>query len=110
MSSVRGCPRVLWGVAFANIVRGVAIDAEQAGHLELLRSAQPVCAAGWPDDALVFALHGAVFLALKTAGEVRTDAVEAGVPAGDPDDRGRRRVRAVDAAGVRQGLDVDSRR
>ncbi|MFC7447817.1 cytochrome d ubiquinol oxidase subunit II [Rhodococcus daqingensis] len=69
-------PAVLWGVAFANIVRGVAIDENKqvtSGFFALLN---PYALLGGLTTALVFALHGAVFLALKTADEVRADAVK----------------------------------
>ncbi|GAA4489619.1 cytochrome d ubiquinol oxidase subunit II [Rhodococcus olei] len=69
-------PAVLWGVAFANIVRGVAIDENKrvvSGFFDLL---SPYALLGGVTTALVFALHGAVFVALKSAGEVREDAVK----------------------------------
>ena len=69
-------PAVLWGVAFANIVRGVAINADkqvESGFFDLLN---PYALLGGLTTALVFALHGAVFLALKSADEVREDAVK----------------------------------
>ena len=68
-------PALLWGVAFANIVRGVAIDADKqvvSGTLDLLN---PYGLLGGLLTLVVFALHGAVFLALKTSGEIRTEAV-----------------------------------
>ncbi len=69
-------PAVLWGVAFANIVRGVAINEHKqvtSGFFALLN---PYALLGGLTTAIVFALHGAVFLALKTSGEVRTDSVK----------------------------------
>ncbi|MFD6857301.1 cytochrome d ubiquinol oxidase subunit II [Rhodococcus sp. NPDC060090] len=69
-------PAVLWGVAFANIVRGVAIDENKqyvGGFFDLLN---PYALLGGATTALVFALHGAVFIALKTAGDVHEDAVK----------------------------------
>ncbi|MBP1160594.1 cytochrome d ubiquinol oxidase subunit II [Rhodococcus sp. PvR099] len=69
-------PAVLWGVAFANIVRGVAIDENKkvvSGFFDLLN---PYALLGGATTAIVFALHGAVFLALKTSGDVREDAVK----------------------------------
>lgn len=63
-------PAVLWGVAFANIVRGVAIDENRkvtAGFFDLLN---PYALLGGVTMAVVFALHGAVFIALKTSGDV----------------------------------------
>ncbi|MFD4367230.1 cytochrome d ubiquinol oxidase subunit II [Rhodococcus sp. NPDC058521] len=69
-------PAVLWGVAFANILRGVDIDADKhvvSGFFDLLN---PYALLGGLSTALVFGLHGAVFLALKTGREVRADAVK----------------------------------
>ncbi|NIL88985.1 Cytochrome bd-I ubiquinol oxidase subunit 2 [Rhodococcus fascians] len=69
-------PAVLWGVAFANIVRGVAIDENKkvtAGFFDLLN---PYALLGGITMAVVFALHGAVFIALKTSGDVHEDSVK----------------------------------
>ena len=44
-------PALLWGVAFANILRGVPIDADQRVRRRLLRPAQPVRPARRRDDA-----------------------------------------------------------
>ncbi|GGC12780.1 cytochrome d ubiquinol oxidase subunit II [Cellulomonas carbonis] len=64
-------PAVLWGVAFANIVRGVELDADHqyvGGFFALLN---PFALLGGATTALLFLTHGAVFLALKTDGEMR---------------------------------------
>jgi len=64
-------PALLWGVAFGNIVRGVPIDAHQhytGGFFKLLN---PYALLGGLTTLSVFTLHGAVFLALKTTGDVR---------------------------------------
>jgi cytochrome d ubiquinol oxidase subunit II len=64
-------PALLWGVAFANIVRGVAMNADHevtAGFWSLLN---PYALLGGVVTLVLFALHGAVFLALKTGGDVR---------------------------------------
>ncbi|WP_130513721.1 cytochrome d ubiquinol oxidase subunit II [Krasilnikovia cinnamomea] len=64
-------PAVLWGVAFGNIVRGVPLNAEHeyvGGFLDLLN---PYALLGGLTTLTLFTLHGAVFLALKTDGEVR---------------------------------------
>ena len=69
-------PAVLWGVAFANIVRGVAIDENKkvtAGFFDLLN---PYALLGGVTMAVVFALHGAVFIALKTSGDVHEGSVK----------------------------------
>ncbi|MFI5489612.1 cytochrome d ubiquinol oxidase subunit II [Micromonospora echinaurantiaca] len=64
-------PAVLWGVAFANILRGVPLDADHeyvGGLLDLLN---PYALLGGATTAALFLTHGAVFIALKTVGEVR---------------------------------------
>lgn len=63
-------PAVLWGVAFANLVRGVPIDADMqyvGGFWNLLN---PYALVGGLATASVFVLHGAVFLSLKTKGDL----------------------------------------
>ena len=67
-------PALLWGVAFANIVRGVPMDADHivtAGLLDLLN---PYALLGGLTTLSLFTLHGAMFLSLKTGGEVRAQA------------------------------------
>ncbi len=64
-------PGILWGVAFANLVRGVELDADHqyvGGFFALLN---PFALLGGVTTALLFVTHGAVFLALKTSGEMR---------------------------------------
>jgi len=64
-------PAVLWGVAFANLVRGVELDASHqyvGGFFALLN---PFALLGGAMTALVFLTHGAIFLALKSGGDVR---------------------------------------
>ena len=64
-------PAVLWGVAFANIVRGVPIDegGDFTGNLFTLLN--PFGLLGGITTATLFLLHGANFLSLKTLGDVR---------------------------------------
>ena len=64
-------PAVLWGVAFANIVRGVPINAEQNYTGTLFTLLNPFGLLGGVTTASLFILHGANFLSLKTVGEVR---------------------------------------
>jgi len=67
-------PAVLWGVAFGNLVRGVELDASHqyvGGFWALLN---PFALLGGATTALIFLTHGAVFLALKSGGEVREKA------------------------------------
>ncbi len=64
-------PALLWGVAFANIVHGVAINADKeyvGGTLALLN---PYALLGGATTLLLFLTHGAMFLALKTDGDIR---------------------------------------
>ncbi|HET9441761.1 MAG TPA: cytochrome d ubiquinol oxidase subunit II, partial [Acidimicrobiales bacterium] len=63
-------PALLWGVAFANILRGVPIDASgnyAGGFFNLLN---PYALLGGLVSLSLFALHGAVFLTLKTKGKI----------------------------------------
>ncbi|HEU4330951.1 MAG TPA: cytochrome d ubiquinol oxidase subunit II [Lapillicoccus sp.] len=67
-------PAFLWGVAFTNIVRGVPIDAnmEFVGNLWTLLN--PMALLGGLVTLSLFLTHGALFIALKTAGPIREDA------------------------------------
>ncbi|MFI7078549.1 cytochrome d ubiquinol oxidase subunit II [Micromonospora sp. NPDC049903] len=64
-------PAILWGVAFANILRGVPLDADHefvGGLVDLLH---PYALLGGATTAALFLTHGAVFIALKTVGDIR---------------------------------------
>jgi cytochrome d ubiquinol oxidase subunit II len=67
-------PALLWGVAFANIVQGVPLDARHEFTGSLLTLLNPYALLGGLATLSLFALHGAVFLALKTTGDVRARA------------------------------------
>jgi len=72
-------PAVLWGVAFGNLVRGVHLDADfqyVGGFWALLN---PFALLGGATTALIFLTHGAVFLALKTDGDIRRRAASLAV-------------------------------
>lgn len=64
-------PALLWGVAFANIVAGVPIDADKEFTGSLLTLLNPFGLLGGLVTLLLFATHGALFVALKTDGEIR---------------------------------------
>ena len=68
-------PSLLWGVAFANIVAGVPIDADRQFTGTLFTLLNPYGLLGGLTTLLLFALHGALFLGLKTSGELRERAV-----------------------------------
>jgi cytochrome d ubiquinol oxidase subunit II len=64
-------PSLLWGVAFANILRGVPIDAQKeytGGFFNLLN---PYALVGGATTLLLFLTHGAIYIALKTDGPIR---------------------------------------
>lgn len=65
-------PALLWGVAFANIVRGVPIDASQnytGGFWNLLN---PFALVAGVLSTLAFTLQGALFLTLKTEDPIKS--------------------------------------
>jgi cytochrome bd ubiquinol oxidase subunit II len=62
---------VLWGVAFANIVRGVPIDASKEYVGTTLTLLNPYALLGGLTTLGLFLTHGALFLALKTDGDIR---------------------------------------
>ncbi|MFJ1670859.1 cytochrome d ubiquinol oxidase subunit II [Streptomyces bottropensis] len=64
-------PAFLWGVAFANIVRGVKIDRdfEYVGGLADLLN--PYALLGGLVTLMLFTFHGTVFVGLKTVGDIR---------------------------------------
>ncbi|GAA3638976.1 cytochrome d ubiquinol oxidase subunit II [Kineosporia mesophila] len=71
-------PALLWGVAFANIIAGVPIDADKQFTGNLLTLLNPYGLLGGLTTLLLFAFHGALFLGLRTEGEIRTRAIDLG--------------------------------
>jgi cytochrome bd ubiquinol oxidase subunit II len=63
-------PALLWGVAFANIVHGVPIDAHGEYTGTFLTLLNPYALLGGLTSLAIFTLHGAIYLSLKTKGEV----------------------------------------
>lgn len=64
-------PAILWGVAFANIIHGVKIDAHHeyaGGFFDLLN---PYALLGGVTTLLLFLVHGNVFLTLKNTGDLQ---------------------------------------
>lgn len=67
-------PAVMWGIAFANILRGVPLNANgdyTGGFFNLL---SPYALLGGLTTCTVFLMHGAVFVALKTSGDIQVRA------------------------------------
>ncbi|MGN6221779.1 MAG: cytochrome d ubiquinol oxidase subunit II [Microbacterium sp.] len=67
-------PAFLWGVAVANIVQGVPIDASHEFTGSLLTLLNPYGLLGGLTTLLLFFTHGVYFVALKTDGQVAVDA------------------------------------
>ncbi|WP_433171079.1 cytochrome d ubiquinol oxidase subunit II [Actinoallomurus sp. CA-150999] len=68
-------PAFMWGVVFANLTRGVRLDARHEYVGTLTDLLNPYALLGGLTTLTLFVLHGAVFLSLKTAGDVRARAV-----------------------------------
>jgi cytochrome d ubiquinol oxidase subunit II len=69
-------PALLWGVAFANIVRGLDFETVKAGPFHVLVAAlNPYALLGGLTTTSLFLLHGALYLALKTTDELRQRAI-----------------------------------
>jgi cytochrome d ubiquinol oxidase subunit II len=68
-------PAILWGVVFAMLVRGLPVDAHKQVRLGLGDVFNVYTLLGGAATAGLFVLHGAVFVALKTEGAVRNDAL-----------------------------------
>ena len=64
-------PALLWGVAFANIVQGVALDAHHNYTGTLFDLLNPYALLGGLTTLLLFFTHGVVFVSLKTEGDIR---------------------------------------
>ena len=64
-------PALLWGVAFANIIQGVAIDETGTYVGSLFDLLNPYGLLGGLTTLMLFFTHGVQFLALKTDGELR---------------------------------------
>src|SRR5690625_6834254 len=75
-------PAFLWGVALANIVRGVPLDADHEFVGTMLDLLNPYALLGGVATVVLFLTHGAVFIALKTTGDIRTRANRAALRVG----------------------------
>jgi cytochrome d ubiquinol oxidase subunit II len=67
-------PAFLWGVAFANIVQGVALDANHDYTGSVFDLLNPYGLLGGLTTLLLFFTHGVVFVSLKTDGDIRARA------------------------------------
>ncbi|MCU1646436.1 MAG: cydB [Nocardia sp.] len=67
-------PALAWGLAFANMVRGVKLNEHRQIGGNLLDLLNPYALLGGLTTLLLFLLHGALFIVLKTGNEVRDEA------------------------------------
>jgi len=77
-------PAVLWGVALAALLRGLPVNADKQIELTVGDVLNPYTLLGGLATAGLFAFHGAVFVALKTEGAVRNNAVRFATSLGLP--------------------------
>ncbi len=70
-------PSFLFGVAFANLARGLPIDGQMQFTGNLFTLLNPFGLLGGLTSIAVFLLHGSIFLGLKTNGEIKTRADKA---------------------------------
>lgn len=79
-------PALLWGVAFANLVKGVPLEPAPAGNLlyagGFWNLLSPYALLGGLTTLFLFLTHGAIFLTLKTTGTLHERAQRLGTPLG----------------------------
>jgi cytochrome d ubiquinol oxidase subunit II len=68
-------PALLLGVAFANLFMGIPVDAQGVYHGNLLMLLNPYGLAGGVFFVCMFALHGALWLSIKSTGRLQTRAL-----------------------------------
>jgi len=71
-------PAILWGVAFAILLRGLPIDADGQAQTTIGDVLSPYTLLGGLATASLFAFYGSVFIALKTSGAIHDDAFRFG--------------------------------
>jgi cytochrome d ubiquinol oxidase subunit II len=67
-------PALLWGVALTNVVMGLPINAQKEYTGNLFTLLNPVGLLGGLTTVALFLTHGAIFIALKTEGDIRHEA------------------------------------
>ena len=75
-------PALLWGVALTNVVMGLPIDADKEYTGNLFTLLNPVGLLGGLTTVALFLTHGAIFIALKTEGDIRHEARRLAVKVG----------------------------
>ena len=69
--------QLLLGVAFANLFMGIPIDGNGVYHGNIIKLLNPYGLAGGIFFVLIFCMHGALWLALKSEGDIHERAVGA---------------------------------
>jgi cytochrome bd ubiquinol oxidase subunit II len=67
-------PAILWGVAFGNVLHGIKLNAAHNYAGNFFDLLTPYALLGGAATLTLFTLHGAVFLALRTDGDLRARA------------------------------------
>ena len=75
-------PALLWGVALTNVVMGLPINADKEYTGNLFTLLNPVGLLGGLTTVALFLTHGAIFIALKTEGDIRHEARRLAVKVG----------------------------
>ena len=75
-------PALLWGVAFANIVQGVPLNADHIYTGNLFTLLNPYGLLGGLVTLTLFWTHGLMFIALKTEGDIKERASKLGTKVG----------------------------
>jgi cytochrome d ubiquinol oxidase subunit II len=75
-------PAILWGVAFGNVLRGIPLNAAHHFTGNFFTFLNGYALLGGLATLTLFIVHGAVFLALKTTGELRQRAAATAWTAG----------------------------
>lgn len=68
-------PAVLFGVAFANIFQGIPFDGDGIYHGNLFKLLNPYGIAGGVFFLVMFMLHGAIWLCIRTEGDLQERAI-----------------------------------
>ena len=75
-------PALLWGVALTNVVMGLPINADKEYTGNIFTLLNPVGLLGGLTTVALFLTHGAIFIALKTEGDVRDEACRLSIKVG----------------------------
>jgi cytochrome bd ubiquinol oxidase subunit II len=75
-------PALLWGVALTNVVMGLPINADKEYTGNLFTLLNPVGLLGGLTTVALFLTHGAMYIALKTDGDVRHEARQLSIRVG----------------------------